>query len=140
MKRKGKRKMLIAVIVLVIVAAATAGGSLMFTAGERNEGKNLPIAAVDFKNLNDGIYVGEYEGGMNKWRANKVQVTVSAGKVAAIQLIMHKENQSPEFTDKLFNRVIESQSLQVDVISGATITSKAYLKGIEKALNNAGKK
>ncbi|MDF2988153.1 MAG: hypothetical protein K0R50_3663 [Eubacterium sp.] len=138
MKRKGKVGMVIAVIAGVIVLGL--GGALLFTSGERKEGKNLPIAAVDFKKLKDGTYVGEYEGGSYKMRANKVQVTVSSGKVTDIKILMHKENQTPEFTGKLYGRVIESQSLQVDTISGATITSKAYLKSVENALVKAQEK
>ncbi|KTD85658.1 FMN-binding protein [Paenibacillus etheri] len=37
----------------------------------------------------------------------------------------------------LFRHVIESQALQVDVISGATLTSKAHLKALENALEQA---
>jgi uncharacterized protein with FMN-binding domain len=33
--------------------------------------------------------------------------------------------------------VIDAQSLQVDTISGATLTSKAYLKAVENALLKA---
>lgn len=138
MKRKGKIKMLI--IVLVIIVVMGLGGAFIFTSGERREGKNLPIAVVDFKKLNDGTYVGEYEGGQFKLRANEVQVTVSSGQVTDIKLLKHKENQSPEFTNKLYSRVINSQSLQVDTISGATITSKAYLKSVENALVKAQRK
>ncbi|MFZ5351453.1 MAG: FMN-binding protein [Bacillota bacterium] len=138
MKRKGKARMIILGIVVVIVVVL--GGALAATSKERQEGKNLPIAVIDFKNLNDGIYIGEYEGGMKKFRANKVQVTVSSGKVTEIEILEHKENQKPEFTSKLYNSVIDSQSLQVDTISGATITSKAYLKSVEDALINAQRK
>lgn len=136
-KRKGKMKMWI--IAVVALLAASVGGGILFTAGERREGRNLPIRAVDFHSLKDGTYVGEYEGGKYKWRANQVRVIVSSGKVTDIQLLMHKENRSPDFTGKLYGRVIESQSLQVDTISGATITSKAYLKSVENALNEAQK-
>lgn len=134
-KRKGK--MIMWILAVIILLAGSAGGALLFTAGERREGKNLPIRTVDFHNLKDGIYIGEYEGGKYKWRANRVQVNVSTGKVTDIQLLMHKENQSPDFTGKLYGRVIATQSLQVDTISGATITSKAYLKSVENALGQA---
>jgi uncharacterized protein with FMN-binding domain len=43
----------------------------------------------------------------------------------------------PEVTGPLFDRVIEVQSLKVDTISGATITSKSFLKSVENALVNA---
>lgn len=125
---------------LVTIAGLVLGGGILFTAGERREAKNLPIAVVDFNNLNDGTYVGEYEGGMYKWRANKIEVTVSSGKVTDIKILEHKENRKPEFTNKLYDRVIEAQSLQVDTVSGATLTSKAYLKSVENALKQAQKK
>lgn len=141
MKRKGIVRMIIIIpVILLIVVALGLGGAAMLHSRERREGKNLPIAAIDFRKLNDGTYIGEYEGGMKKWRANKVQVTVFSGKVTAIKILEHKENQKPEFTDKLYNRVIKAQSLQVDTISGATITSKAYLKSVENALIKAQKK
>ena len=143
MKRKGKFRMLIIVlVVLVILVALVLGGGLFFTARERREGKNLPIAVVDFKKLNDGTFVGEYEGGMYKWRANKVEVTVSQGKVTDIQTLGDKKagcNEKPEITNELFDRVTDAQSLQVDTVSSATITSKAYLKSVENALTKAQK-
>ncbi|MDD3704985.1 MAG: FMN-binding protein [Clostridiaceae bacterium] len=77
---------------------------------------------------------------MYKWRANKTEVTVSSGKVTDIKILEHKENRKPEFTGKLYNSVIEAQSLQVDTVSGATLTSKAYLKSVENALKQAQKK
>lgn len=39
--------------------------------------------------------------------------------------------------DNLFDNAVKSQTLQVDVISGATITSKAHLKALENALEQA---
>ncbi|TEB14651.1 Electron transport complex subunit RsxG [Pelotomaculum sp. FP] len=133
---RGKIRMLIIVLGIVVMVL---GGALLFTAGERREGRNLLIAVMDFKDLNDGTYVGEYEGGRFKWRANEVQVTVSSGKVTDIELLKNTENRPAEFTNELFNRVMQSQSLQVDTISGATITSKAYLKAVENALAKSAK-
>jgi uncharacterized protein with FMN-binding domain len=141
MKRKGKLKMVLTVIgVLVVLLAAGMGGGILYTAEEHKEAKNLPIAAIDFKNLDDGAYIGEYEGGMKKWRTNKVQVTVSSGKVNEIKVLEQNYKLESEFTGKLYDRVIEAQSLQVDVISGATLTSKACLKSVENALNKAQKR
>ena len=64
-------------------------------------------------------------------------VTVLARKVTAIKLLEHSENQPAASADELFGRVIKSQSLQVGSTSGATLTSKAYLKAIENALDLA---
>lgn len=139
MRRKGKGKILIAVSILVILVVVVIGGGLLFTAGERQEARNLPIGVVNFNKLHDGTYLGNYEGGMYKWRANKVQVSISSSKVTDIQLLEQTEKRPSTFTDELFGRVIQSQSLQVDTISGATLSSKAYLKAIEHALDAAQK-
>ncbi len=40
----------------------------------------------------------------------------------------------------LFENVIKSQTLQVDVISGATLTSKTHLKALENAIRQAQEK
>lgn len=134
---KSKRKMQIAIVVIILLITASLAGGYFFTASERREAKNLPIGSIDFSQLKDGTFVGDYEGGMYKWRANKVQVTIASGKVVSIKLLEQTEKRPTEFTEELFGRVIQSQSLQVDAISGATLTSKAYLKGLENALNKA---
>jgi uncharacterized protein with FMN-binding domain len=128
------------VIALVVVAAlATAGGvGWSSLSREHKEARSLPLNAVDFSKLNDGTYQGVYEGGMYKWRANECQVTVSSGRVTDVQLVGSKDP-GGENTDygMLYDRVIEAQSLQVDTISGATLTSKAYLQCVENALIQA---
>ena len=128
------------VIALVVVAGlATAGGvgwsRLM---KEHQEARSLPLNAVDFSKLNDGTYHGAYGGGMYKWRANECDVMVTNGKVAAIQLVGSQDPGSKNAThEELYDRVIQAQSLQVDTISGATLTSKAYLQAVENALLQA---
>lgn len=123
-------------IVLIVVVILVIGGAIgwMYLTKEHNEAKNLPLNAVNFNKLSDGTFTGSYEGGMYKWRENEVRVTVSSGKVSEIELLKDKWNQKPEYVEELFNRVIEEQSLQVDAISGATLTSKAYLQSVENAL------
>jgi len=138
-ERKRGRKMgwIIAlfIVAIVVIIGVTKWSSLM---KEHQQAKNLPINMIEFSNLKDGTYIGEYEGGMYKWRTNKVEVTVASGKVTGIKLIGSsdpgKENTKH---NELYNRVIDAQSLQVDTISGATLTSKAYLKAIENALAKA---
>ncbi len=122
---------ILGVIVLVL------GGALVFTEGERREGKNLPIAAVDFRAIPDGTYRGKYEGGMYGWRKNEVEVKVSGGRVTDIELVGNPPAAVTKVSDPLFERVVQAQSLQVDTISMATITSKSYLKSVEKALSGA---
>lgn len=144
-KRKGKFRMWIVLLVILGVIAAGMGGAIAFTEPGRREIKNLTFDAVDFKKLSDGTYEGEYRGTKESFRNAKVQVTVSSGEVLDIKVLqgaLDKDGKPVKMTggltvDDLFGRVIESQSLQVDAISGATLTSKAHLKAVENALEQA---
>ncbi len=107
---------------------------------EHHEARSLPLKEMDFGKLSDGMYHGAYAGGMYKWRANECDVTVESGKVKGIQLAVSQDPGGKNTQHvELFRRVIEAQSLQVDTISGATLTSKAYLKAVENALLQAEK-
>ena len=127
-------------IALVVVAVSAAAGGFGWSRlmKEHKEARSLPLNAVDFSKLKDGTYHGAYAGGMFKWRANECDVTVANGQVTDIQLVATKDP-AAENTDHamLYDRVIEAQSLQVDTISGATLTSKAYLQAVENALVQA---
>ncbi|MBI9108278.1 MAG: FMN-binding protein [Spirochaetales bacterium] len=137
MKKKSIVVLIILLTVLVIIGGS-AGTGCVSLSREHDEARNLPITSINFSKLKDGTYTGEYEGGMYRWRANKVNVTVSSGKVTVIDL-QDLSDSGDGFAERreLYNRIIEAQSLQVDVISGATLTSKAYLKGVEIALSPA---
>ncbi len=126
------------------IAAIAALGFVLFLAIETwRENKQLTIGTIDFDRLQDGTFIGSYKGyarGLHL-RAKEIQVTVSSGTVVAIYLV---ENEKPvEITEghmsDLMQRVIQSQSLEVDVISGASVTSKTYLSAVEDALKQSAK-
>jgi uncharacterized protein with FMN-binding domain len=104
---------------------------------EHEEARNIVITHIDFSTLSDGQYTGYYSGGMYAWRENECQVTVDCTRVTRIELISSTAAYSTEFLDTLYNRVIRQQSLQVDVVSGSTLDSKACLKAVEDALLDA---
>jgi uncharacterized protein with FMN-binding domain len=144
-KKRGKKKMIGWIIALILVIIAFGVGALFCAPWspinkEHKEAANLPIEAVDFSRLKDGTYTGEYAGGMYKWRVNQVQVEISSGKVTDIEPLGASDpNKKYPERDAIYGRVMEAQSLQVDTVSGATLTSKAYLKGLEDALIKAEK-
>jgi uncharacterized protein with FMN-binding domain len=128
---------LIALIIVVVLGVAGKIG-WSFVAKEHREARSLPLNAADFSKLKDGTYHGVYEGGMYKWRANECNVTVTNGKVTNIQQVGSKDPGAANTDyEMLYDRVIEAQSLQVDTISGATLTSTAYLQAVENALIQA---
>ena len=123
-------------VVALLGAAGAFGWSRLMK--EHAEARSLPLDRVDFGRLDDGTYHGAYAGGMYRWRANECDVTVAGGRVAGIQLAGSRDPGAKNTGhEALYERVIEAQSLQVDTISGATLTSKAYLQAVENALIQA---
>lgn len=94
--------------------------------------KSRPVlSGVSAAGLTDGEYDGFYDGG--RW-TNRVKVTVSGGQIAGVALAQDVMFHNSQVSGELFRRVIAQQATQVDVVSGSTVTSRAYLKAIENAL------
>jgi len=139
-KERPKRKGTCLIIILALLVLLAVGGGIgwSFVAAEHREARSLPLNAVDFDRLSDGAYHGVYAGGMYGWRYNECDVTVSGGRVTKIELSGTEDPAAGNFDyEMLYDRVIKEQSLQVDTISGATLTSKAYLQAVENALIQA---
>ena len=70
----------------------------------------------------------------------KVSVTVTDNAITEVVVTEHME--SPGISDPAIERIpaaiVEHQSLNIDVVSGATLTCAAVLEGAEKALAAAG--
>ncbi len=141
-KKERKKRKMGWIITLIIVVILGIGGVIgwQYIEKEHKEAMSLTLDAVDFTKLADGVYTSEYAGGMYAWRTNKVQVTVKDGKVTEITLLDSKfGDDSAKLTDPLYVRVIDGQTLQVDAVSGSTLTSKAALQAVENALLQAVK-
>ncbi len=93
--------------------------------------RNLPVSAIDLNSINNG----DYEGNFCYSRfCYKVKVTVAENKIAQIEVLNNRKTEYAEKALSIINKIIESQSLQVDAISGATISSKCIIKAVENAL------
>lgn len=89
--------------------------------------------------LADGEYIGVGEGGMGG--TITVKVTMDGDTIAAIEVLEHMETQGicEKALETIPNMVIEQQSVEVDTVSGATLTSKALINAISDALAQTGK-
>jgi len=120
------------ILFFVLVIIVISGGLFYYVSRGLDSGRKLPINNVDLSNLEDGTYKGTYQGG--RW-SNTVEVTIKDNKILDIKVIDDVLISQSEVLDKILNRVIDNQRVDVDVISEATVTSKAYLKAIERALS-----
>jgi uncharacterized protein with FMN-binding domain len=93
---------------------------------------NTKINDIDLSNISDGFYTGGFKG--YRW-SNTVNVTVVNHKIVNITFVKGQQFRVKEVEDKLIGEVIDNQSLNVDTVTGATISSKAILKAIENAFN-----
>lgn len=118
-----KKKLL---IVFGIIAAIFVGAFLTVTNG-LSEGAKVALGGIDLANTAAGSYTGTYDF---KRRTNTLVVNAETHRIIGISI--EEDVAGAELTDcadEIFQRVIEAQNTQVDAVSGATITSKAYFKG-----------
>jgi len=88
------------------------------------------IQTIDLKTIEDGIYEGFYD----TYLINaKVSVEIEDHKIVNIKLVEHKYDRASG--EPMIQSVLDKQSLEVDMITGATNSCKTVLKAIEIALN-----
>jgi len=87
----------------------------------------------DLTNKPDGVYRGKYD--VSKTPISVVlDATLSNGRITHINIIKHSCSPIGKKAEKITERIISEQSLSVDVISGATASSKGILMAVENAL------
>ncbi len=92
--------------------------------------EELVIEEVDLALVQDGTFEGSFEAG---FVAANVRVLVRDHQIVDIDLYRHQHGRG-EKAEAVVGQVIYAQSVQVDLITGATSSSKVILKAIENAL------
>jgi len=85
---------------------------------------------IDIADVSDGIYIGEYD--VNFIYA-KVEVTVEDGEIVSINILEHRHERG-KAAEKVIEKIIEEQKIDVDAVSGATNSSTVIKKAVENAL------
>jgi len=92
--------------------------------------KNIVITTPDLSKIADGEYQGNSKVGPVQVT---LDVTMQKGAITSIEIIQHRTGKGKK-AEAIVPKIIEKQSLEVDVISGATYSSKAILQAAENAL------
>ena len=104
--------------------------------GTAAAGSATSVAQVeDASAYKDGTYYGT---GTGFGGTLKVQVDISGGKIAAIQIL--ENNDGSEYISKassIINAIISGQSTNVDTVSGATYSSVGIIQAVRDALSQA---
>lgn len=128
MKRGIKVLIIVCSIIVVLVVAGIIAFSII---GKNLEAlKTVEVKNVDLSAVADGTYTGSYDAFPV---TAEVSVTVKDHEITDLRLISH--GHGPDHgADAITGDVLEAQSLDVDAVSGATMSSKVVLLAIEDAL------
>jgi uncharacterized protein with FMN-binding domain len=100
------------------------------------------ITAANNGGLQDGTYTGSSENAY--YGRVQIQVTIASHRISAIKVLDYpKDRRTSRYINSqalplLQQEVISASSANVDTISGATLTSQAYLRSLDRALSQAG--
>ncbi len=94
----------------------------------------MPLMALADAMPADGVYEGSANG---MGGAVKVTVTVSGGKITAVEVGEHNETAgiSDPAIEQIPAKIVEAQSADVDAVAGATVTSEAIKEAVKAALS-----
>ena len=142
MKMSGRRWMagvMAAVMAMSALAGCSGGSEATEAAGTTEAAQETTAMAETTATAAAG---GSFEGSAAGRNGDiKVSVTVDAdGTISAIEVLESEETAGIGDTamEQLIKDIVENQSIAVDSISGATITSEGFLTAVEAALVSGG--
>lgn len=127
---KLSRKFRIILIIIGVVIAISLGfiGWAFVDVIRYNE---LVIRDVNLQSIADGVYEGSFKGGRF---SNSLEVTIRDHAIVDIKRL-ESFMSVEDVRQRIYAKVMEKQSLQIDTVSGATVTTLTTLKAIENALS-----
>lgn len=86
------------------------------------------------------LKAGEYIVEATGMKPMQIKVVLSETEILEIEVLEHEETDgiADEALNEFPQRIVDSQDLTLDVVSGATITSNAIVDGVKKAIKEAG--
>lgn len=127
--KKSKKVLLVIFFAVLFLLIA---GKIIISNMVRNV-RNISVSMPNLSNVQDGNYTGEYS--IPPVHV-KVEVSVSHHRITNITILQH-DNGLGRAAESIVNDVVEEQSLDIDAVSGATVSSKCILKAVENAIENA---
>jgi uncharacterized protein with FMN-binding domain len=79
-----------------------------------------------------------------RWGPVQVEITVKSGTITAVDVVQHPSgnHKDAEINDyalpTLLQDTLMAQSAEIDMVSGATVTSDGYVESLQSALDQAG--
>lgn len=94
--------------------------------------ESLEQSVEQLAQYKDGIYEGQHS-------FIKVSVSIMGGKITGIEILKHGGGgeKYAQMLTPLLGQIIESQSVEIDAVSGATVSSENLKQAVNDALEKA---
>ena len=129
--RISKKKIISVIILLFLLIGLICGAVYLKNVADYKRAiGETTFDEIDIADVSDGNYIGEYD--VNFIYA-KVEVTVEDGEIVSINILEHRHERG-KAAEKVIEKIIDEQKIDVDAISGATNSSTVIKKAVENAL------
>ena len=129
--RISKKKIISFIVLLLLLIGLICGAVYLKNVADYKRAiGETTFDEIDIADVSDGIYIGEYD--VNFIYA-KVEVTVEDGEIVSINILEHRHERG-KAAEKIIEKIIEEQKIDVDAVSGATNSSTVIKKAVENAL------
>lgn len=119
------------ILIFIVVVGLAGVVAFKWIENNFNQLTKAEVKDIQLSSISDGEYQGTYQSFPIDVEVN---VTVLDHKITKIELIKHVTGQG-QSAERILDDVIKYNSIEVDVISGATYSSKVILQAISNALN-----
>jgi uncharacterized protein with FMN-binding domain len=127
-----KKSIILSSIIIMAVSISVLCGCSGYK--EMKQVRNMSIKEIDLSTVSAGKYRGDFSYGGFTY---EVEVSIKGHRIDNITILKNIDSIYAKEAETVIDRVLYSQSLNVDAVSGATTTSKALLKAVEGALSKA---
>jgi uncharacterized protein with FMN-binding domain len=127
----------------------TSGATVGGTSGSTRSAGNQPSASPSSPSGSSGSRsskITSYTGpvAQTRWGPVQVKISVQGGKLTKVTVLQQPNGNSrdAEINSQalpiLINESLKAQSANIDMVSGATVTSDGYVRSLQAALDEAG--
>lgn len=124
-----------AAAITVIISGVFLTGYLMSVQNYRTAVAQITYTHSDALSIPDGVYIGECDV---RFIYAKVEVTVKDRRIADIRLLEHRHDRGIQ-AERILQEIIVQQKMDVDIVAGATNSSKVLKKAVDNALSGASR-
>ena len=123
MKRRGRIVLIVvgAIVVVIAIGVIAALNGMSYV-------RHMSVTPLDVSSASDGTHHGEFARGRFRFA---VDVTVADHKITGVT---ETDKSANDVTRRIAQQIVSQQSLPVDAVSGASLTTKAFSQAVSNAL------